>query len=279
MKKILIPLDFKVNCYEAIDYAINFFKHEKCHFYFINCFKLDIDGLNAIHLLQADDDWFEKPKHQSEKNLGSIIKKFTINNRGKDHRFSAISKCNNLIEGVKSVIEEIDIDIVILAGKANNISTEKYSRNTKRIIENIRECPIMIIPSSAKIHENPEFVLVSNFEEELPKTELENWYELVKTARGLIRIVTLASRDKMTSLQKLHQNRVRFQIEMFSNTPIVVEYIETANELKDFANCHSDYVICLIDKKPDFWRICGITHSKITNLGPLQSTPLIALHR
>ncbi|WP_432411738.1 universal stress protein [Rasiella sp. SM2506] len=279
MKKILIPIDFKFNSYDAIDYAINFFKREQCDFYFLNTYSYNTEGLNAIHLLQADKYWFEKPKQDSEKNLGNLIQKYTYTNLDKKHYFNALSECTDLVEGIKKTIKEIEIDLVVLPGKEDsNDTTEKYSKNTKRIIENIRGCPVMVIPFSAKLHKNPEFVLVSNFEEELPTAELRNWYELVKIAKGTIKIVTLSGKDSMSTTQKENQKRVRFEIEGYFKSQITIEYIETIRDLKDFANDHSDYIICLMDRKPDFWRICGITHSQVTNLGPLRNTPLIALH-
>jgi len=279
MKKILIPIDYKFNSFEIIDYAIQFFKTEQCEFYFLNTYSYEIDGLDALSILQADDDRFEKPKADSEKHLGTLIEKYACNQRDSKHRFSAISEYSGLIEGIKKTIREIKIDLLVLSGTNNvNNSSEKYSRNTKRIIEHIRECPVMVIPASAKLEEKPNFVLVSNFKEEIPKAELQNWYELVDLAKGTIKIITLSEKDKMTSSQKSNQSRVRFQIETYSNSPVTIEYVATVDDLKVFANYHSDYIICLLDKKPDFWRICGITQSQITNLGPLRNTPLIALH-
>ena len=235
--------------------------------------------MSALSILQADDERFEKPKAESEKSLGILIQKYSCNKHDKKHRFSAISECTGLIEGIKKAIKEIKIDLVVLPGKNPvNPTAEKYSRNAKRIIENIRECPVMIIPSSAKLEKSPKFVLVSNFKEEIPKAELQNWYDLVKIAKGTIKIITLSGKDLMTSSQKSNQSRIRFQIETYSKSPIKIEYVATVDDLKNFANYHSDYIICLLDKKPDFWRIFGFTQSRIANLGPLRSTPLIALH-
>ncbi|TVZ26896.1 hypothetical protein JM83_1895 [Gillisia sp. Hel_I_86] len=280
MKNILIPINFSFHSYDAIDYAIKFFKEEEeCHFYFLNTFTIDIDGLNAIELLQADEDWFENPKNESEKNLGFVIQKYLYKNRGKNHQFSAISDCTNLIQGIKKVIEEIEIDLVVIPGKKNtNDTNEEYSKNTKRVIGNIRECPLMIIPPSARILIQPEFVLVSNFEEELSKTEIQKWYKLVKAAKGTIKIVTLFEKDKMTSIQKTNQNWVRLQIEMYSTLPIKMEHVDTFGELEDLVGNYSNHIICLIDKKPGFWRMLGLNNSRITKLGPSLSTPLIALH-
>ncbi|OAB78648.1 universal stress protein [Cochleicola gelatinilyticus] len=279
MKKILIPIDFTFKSYDAIDYAVSFFKREKCHFYFLNTYSYDIEGLNAVNLLQAGDDFFEKPKRESEMSLGRVIQKITSKCENKRHQFNAISEYANLIEGVRKAIKELDIDLVVIAGKVQTKrATDTYSKNTKRILDNIRECPVMIIPASTPKQKKPEFVLVSNFEVLLSESKLKNWYEFVEISRGSVKIFTLCEKDKMTKLQKENQNKVRFQIEMLSKNPVGVEYIETAPDLKSFADYHSDYIICVLDRKPDFWQKCGLTHSRITNMGPLQKTPLIALH-
>lgn len=279
MKKILIPIDFKCTNHDAIDYTINFFKSEVCEFFFINTYTYNISGLDALSVLQEDDEMWDKPQLESEQNLGHLVRTYTKGHTDRRHRFNAISQYADLIEGIKKAIKEIGIDLIVLPGKENSLtSSNKYSKNTKRIIENVRECPIMIIPATAKLYTSPQFVLVSNFEEELPAAELQNWYELVAIAEGTIKIVTLSGMDKMTELQKLNQSRVRYQIEMHFNRKITSEYIETVSDLKDFANNHTEYIICLMDKKPTFWRILGIAHSQVTNLGPLQNTPLIALH-
>ena len=280
MKKILIPIDFKRSSYDAIDYAVKFFKKEECQFFFLNAYTYDVNGFNAIHLLQANDNIFEKPRHTSEISLGQAVNKYIHNNSNEKHRFNAISECSSLVDAIKKTIKEVEIDLVVLPRKDNaNKSMERYSKNTRNIIDNIRECPVLIIPSSAKMHENPKFVLASYFGLDVPKAELENWYSLIKIANGSIKIVTLSSKEGLSELQKANQSKVCSHLEMHFKKPIKIEYIENAAALKKFAKHHSDYIICLMDRKPDFWRKLGITHSRITDLGPLPSTPVIALHR
>lgn len=280
MKKILIPIDFKFNSYDAIDYAVAFFKSEKCHFYFLNTYTYDVDGLNAINLLQADDDWFEEPKQNSEIRLERAIRKYTFNNRNENHWFNAISECTNLVEGIKKTIKDLKIDLLLFAGKGQtNIEAKIYSKNTKRIIDNIRECPVMIIPASAHIKNNPKFIFVSNFEINLPNREIENWYELVKITKGSVKIISLSRKDKLTTFQIANQNKVRLQIEKLFEIPVSIEYLETPLDLRNFSQYNSDHIISWMERKPDFWRRFGLTHSRITSLGPLPSNPLIALHR
>ena len=280
MKKILIPLDFKFNRYHAIEYAVKFFKREECEFYFLNTYTYNIGGLNAIQLLQADDDWFEKPKNDSIDGLGGAIQKFTLTNQNKNHRFNAISECSDLIEGIRKTIKEVNIDLVILTLK-NRIDNkvDRYSKNAKRVLENIRECPVMIIPSSAHLKKCPEFVLVSNFEIEMPEAKIANWYELVKIAKGTVKLVVLCGLSRRTPIQTTNVKKVCSQIEVYTGISISTEYLETEDDLKHFVNSHLECIICFMDRKPTFWRKYGLSLSRIINLGPFEATPLIALHR
>jgi len=281
MKKILIPIDFDFNSYNAVDYVLDLFKKEQCEFYFLNTYTNTVDEFAALGLLKSSDTIFEIQKRDSEISLGRVIQKYATKSKNEKHRFNAISECTHLLEGIKKVIKNIKIDLVVLAGKEQSSNDgARYSKNTKNIIDTIRECPVMIVPASPYIKQQPKFVLVSSFEKELPYYELENWYELVEIAQGSVKIVTLSERGSLTPFQQANLKKVRFQIEMLSRRkPIKVEYIKTVSDLRNFANYHSDYIICLMDRKPNFLRKCGLTHSRITNLGPLISTPLIALHR
>lgn len=281
MKRILIPVDLTIHCYEAIEYTVEFFRYEKCEFYFLNTYNYDVDGLNAIHLLQADDDYFEKAKSDSEFCLGRVVENFASRSGGNNHFFSAISERAILVDGIKKTVKDLEIDMVVLAGekKNNGESSEKYSRDTKRILDNIRECPVMIIPAATKLHKKPEFLLVSNFEQYLPEAEIGKWYELVRIANGTAKVVCFEEVGELSGSQITNLDRLKSQLKSLSGNSVEFEFIENLTSLKDYAADHEDYIICLMDRKPDFWRKCGIKHSKITNIGPIPGTPIIALHR
>ncbi|AVI52068.1 hypothetical protein C5O00_13250 [Pukyongia salina] len=280
MKKILIPIDLDLDSYHAIDYAVNFFRNESCEFYFLNMYNYDVDGLKAIDLLQAEDDWFEKPKIASANTLGKVIQRYAANKGNGKHIFRAISECGMLIEGMKKYIIDLKIDLLVLPGKDyNDGRIQRYSRNYKGIIDNIRECPVMLIPSSVEIHENSKFLLVSKFKSELPKNEIEKWYELVKIVNGSVKIIALSEKNQMTVKQRTYLKMLDLQMNMWSGDPVMIEYINNAHELKNYVADHPYHIICLMDRKPDFWRKCRLKHSWIVNLGPLSNTPVIALHR
>ncbi|WP_339847172.1 hypothetical protein [uncultured Dokdonia sp.] len=280
MKKILIPIYLNHHNCDAIDYAVKFFKREVCEFYFLNTYNYNVQGLNAIQLLQADEDWFERPKLESQERLGRLIKKYSYNNRNKNHGYNAISECTGLISGIKKNITELAIDIVVVSCKDKlNRDVNMYCKNTSLIIDEIRACPILIMPTATKQKRNPVFALVSDFKSEISEEEIESWYEIVKLSNGSLKIVVSNSMNEMTNQQISNQTKVCYYLRTLTNSSVVVDYLNTTSDIKEFANTHSNHIISLIDKKPDFLRKYGLGHSTITNLGPLSSSPLIALHQ
>ncbi len=280
MKNILIPINFNTDSDNVICYALTLFEKEPCNFYFLNTYKYQEDSLNTAQLLKVNQGFPNVSKYNSEKNLSRLVKKYSTELNHINHSFNAISECGNLLGRVKNAISEFKIDLLIIpTTTSTSCNTEKYSRNAKSLIENIRECPVMVIPNSANYCNEANFVMVSNFEVDIPISELKNWYELVKIANGKIKIIAIAAKDGMSTMQKSNYNRVRYHLEMFAKDSVSTEYVENIFDLKRFANYHSDYIICLIDKKPNFLRMCGITNSEFFNLGPISNSPIISLHQ
>ncbi len=278
MKNILIPIDFRFNNYDAIDYAIHFLKNEKCEFYFLNTYKSDISQNEAFQLIQGNFTSLDVPKKRSLDCLGKAIHKYTYNNDNKNHHFNAISEYSYLIEGVKKTIAKLNIDLVILSGKKHFTNKESYSKNIKSIIENVRECPIMIVPPSKTLKKSNEFVFVSNFETEIPTQEITNWYNLVKIVNGNTRFIALTKEKDMTNAQRKNLKKLQSASKNLSGKEARMGYLTTKQEVKRFVESSAEYIICIMDNKPNFWRKLGLSQSKITNFGPLNHTPLIALH-
>lgn len=278
MKKILIPIDFSHNSYEAIDYAIKFFKREECDFYFLNTYSYNADGLNALSLLHADEEWFDRPKIASQTSLGALIKRYSYDKNEK-HHFNAVSECADIIDAMRKTIEKVEIDMVLIPAKKRDGNTvERYSKNTQRIIESIRACPVMVVPQVTNFKKNQDFILASSFEAALPTKELENWHKLLRLVKGRGKLVVFNKLNTMTGNQKMNLSLVLNRIYDLCGFMLPIEYLGKESDAKQFAKYHSDCILSIVDRKPNVWRKIGLEHSKIVNLGPFHSIPLIALH-
>lgn len=167
-----------------------------------------------------------------------------------------------------------------MSGKPDkNNNFREYSANTRNIIENIRTCPLIVVPENAELHKDYEFILASNFGFEIPTNEIKNWCDLVKMTNGNFKIATLTDKNVMTDVQINNQKKALFEIEKRTAIIPKKEYFSDAHYLKKIFSRRSKHIICLIDRKPNLLRKYGVLKSRITNLGPFITNPIVALHQ
>ncbi|WP_452223460.1 universal stress protein [Lacinutrix chionoecetis] len=276
MKKILIPTDFSLNCYQTVDYITKLFANEYCEFYFLNTYTYNASGLNAIEMLHADDDWFDKPKRESLQKLGKLVARYTLTPKNDKHEFNAISEYMSLVDGIKKTIEEIDIDLIILTS-----SVEKTAgKNIESILEKIRSCPILVVPPHASVNNGVYLTIASDFKQKINTIEIGKFVKALENTTINIGILVLEEQNTLTSDAVDNLESLIIFLKLVLGKQIDVEYIQPKFRLKDYATSHLDGIMCIIDKKPDLLRKIGLYKSKvISTLKKLNTSTVLTVHQ
>jgi len=276
MKKILIPTDFSLSSIQTINNVIQLFKNESCEFYLFNAYTCGTSGLNAIEMLQADDEWFEKPKDESLKQLGKLVELYTFKSNYPKHTFNAISECINLIEGIKNTILKIDADLVILS----NTAEKTIGKITENILESIRTCPILIVPPHASNGKHIQLTIASDFKQKINTSEIEKFCKTLDNTNFEIGILVLEEQNTLSNESITNLESLITYLKRYSKTSIDLEYAKSSKDLEDYAISHLDDIICVIDKKPDLFRKIGLYKSNvISTLGQLRTNTVLTIHQ
>ncbi|SFD36760.1 universal stress protein [Algibacter pectinivorans] len=274
MKKILIPTDFSKNSCQVIDYTMKLFKNETCAFYFLNTYLYDSNGLSAIEMLQAEDDWFEKPKEESLQHLGELLERFTGDKGNIKHSYHVISEYASLVEGLEKQVKEIGIDLIVLKGEII------VSKQVKVIIDKVRACPILIVPSAASIYKKLNLTITSTFKQVLRTIEVDAFLNILSNTNCDINILVLEKEETATAEVKNNLKQFVSHLEKFPNSAVQVEYMKASRSLKDYAITHLNSIMCITDKKPGLLRKIGLTQSKaISVLEKISKNPVLAIHQ
>ncbi|MDO6759253.1 hypothetical protein Q4566_03505 [Tamlana sp. 2_MG-2023] len=274
MKNILIPTDFSQDSNRTIDYVTMLFKNESCAFYFLNTYTYDISGLNALDMLQADDEWFDKPKEDSLLQLNDLLISQRIRKNYSNHEYHIISECSSLAKGIEKQLETLDIDLVVLKGDT------KLGRKSKSIIGNIRTCPVLLVPVSSAVDDELCLTITSNFKEKIRMFGVNRFLEALKNTNLKINILVLGEK-------KLIGVNVKYNIDLLLNhlkeqavENVKVEYTGNAFDLKAYASTHLNNIMCVMDEKPDFLRRVGLSHSSvIPTLENLHNNTVLTIHQ
>ncbi len=148
MLNILLPTDFSENATNAISYALNLFKKEKCTFFILNTYTPAITH-SRFMAASAKGEILEKcVKETSEKGIVNTLNFIKTNHRNPLHHYKSISSFDLLIHEIVDIVQREKINYVFSGTKGiTNFERVFIGTNTMRIIKAVKDCPVIAIPN------------------------------------------------------------------------------------------------------------------------------------
>jgi len=196
MKQILIPTDFSENSWNAIQYALAFFKNIECDFYFLHVTLISNYGGSEFPLFPSAEVIDKTLLHPGKTALKSLVKKIKKQDTNPGHNFHLINTYNYFVDAVKEQIEEKYIDLIVMGTKgASGLSEIILGSNTGDIITQVK-CPVLIVPEKAVFSIPKEIAFPTDYNIFYPSAILNYIVEFVKTYNSAIRILHVAKKDE-----------------------------------------------------------------------------------
>lgn len=158
MKRILLPTDFSENAYNAISYAVQFYKDVECAFYILHTYTpATISSGNVLDSYSALKI-YEIEKEAANSNLKALEETIDKEWHNSKHTFTSTSAFNLLIPELIDFISKNAIDIVVMGSKGATGAKEVFlGSQTMYAIKKLK-CPVIAVPSNFKF-ETPKNIL------------------------------------------------------------------------------------------------------------------------
>ncbi|WP_373517897.1 universal stress protein [Pricia sp.] len=278
-KKLLLPTDFSKNSWNAIVYALKLHAEQDCDFYILNTYVKDSHGLNNINRLDPDEAFNKLSENRSKEGLGDILNRLTFAKENPNHRFHVLSRSSVFIDAVKNIVENMQIDMIILGAKGMKHRQEgKYGKNTLAVIENVRKCPVLMVPKNAIFNRPEEIVLATNFNTDFRTSEVKYLAEIAKMTGASIQVLSLADNGTLTSQQKNNKIRLQKYFKAVDLSFNVLHDVNMSAALSCFVEIRHSNMVSYIDEKPSFWEKLGFGTPSLGKLGYFKDVPVLALH-
>lgn len=227
MTSILLPTDFSDNSWNAIKYAIQLYKDEECVFHLYNAYTPVVYNVEYLLVAPAQFGLGDAVRHTSQESLKHFVdrisKEFGVN---KNHKFETVARFDSLISGIKEVIEERHIDLVVMGTKGATGAKEiLFGSNTVQVFKNIK-CPILAIPSEYDYEAPREVLFPTDLEVNYEITKINLIKELADWHQSRVHVLHVSSGNELSATQKTNQ----LQLENF--------FKETTFEFHNVANKH-----------------------------------------
>lgn len=137
MKNILVPIGTSSNSHETLQYAVDFASE-----FGAKIFVMDVFSVAAIaSLANLTDKAVESSKDRIKEVIGKVdAKKVDI---------KMATYKGGIADGLKSIDNELGIDLIIIAAKSSDIKEELYLGNTSGKIIKQTDIPTLIVPKEA----------------------------------------------------------------------------------------------------------------------------------
>jgi nucleotide-binding universal stress UspA family protein len=201
--RILLPTDFSKNAWHAIQYALYLFEKIPCQFYVLHAHQVSPSGLVSTINKERETRLFEITLLEAQEKLNKIINHLTSINKVPDHQFEGILEPDTLLNAMGRHIIDEDIDFVFMGTQGATGMKEVFlGSNTVRLIRNIENCPVMVVPEQFEIGPYQEILFATDFKHHYKKVEIQPLLEITKITRACVIVTHIAMEEALDEEQK-----------------------------------------------------------------------------
>lgn len=277
-KRILIPTDFSANAFNAIKYAMELFKRENCEFFILNTYYLS--GYSKENFLTPEPTEEDRIKVESRAtaNMEKLKVQMGFYQDNSLHSFRYLSEFGTFFDIMAKTVEREDIELVIMGtqGQSDN-KTVILGSNAVNIMEKIRHCPVMAIPSTIMFKEPNEIVFPTSFRTHYKQRELETLVEIAKLTNSPIRILHIQKEKALSEAQLKNKSLLETILEAAPFTHHTLYDIDLNDGVRAFVQSRESDMIAFVNKKHNFFGSI-FSNPMVKELGKHANVPLLAMH-
>ncbi len=249
MKHVLIPTDFSDNSWNAIKYALSFYKDRETTFYFLHVSPLLID----------DEDLIDNPSASAESentiqdNLARLIERSKeIATKGK-HYFDTLHDHLLFVNSIRKHVKDKGIDMIIMGTKGRtDLNESTIGSYTEDVITRVK-CNTLIIPEKTKFKDLNEIVFPTDFNILFKNKVLRTISEILTTFKSNLNVLKISKKEKsLTTLQKINKESLDDSLEKEQLKFHFVSNSNIENALQSFVENREVDMIAIVAKNLNF---------------------------
>tara|TARA_R110000868_G_scaffold126481_5_gene333578 strand:+ start:922 stop:1794 length:873 start_codon:yes stop_codon:yes gene_type:complete len=205
MQKILLTTDFSDNAWNAIVYALEFFKNEACFFYILHTYT---PSFYRVDYMMGGPSFSAIPDigvaialAGLDKTLANIKKKHP----NKKHQYKTVSAFNILTDEVREMTAKENIDLIVM-GTQGATGAKKIFLGTDTVhVIRKSKIPVLAIPNSYKFKEIESILFPSDFSIPFQKEELKLLIDIAILQKASLKILNVKDDYQLTDAQKINK--------------------------------------------------------------------------
>ncbi|NRR92078.1 universal stress protein [Winogradskyella undariae] len=276
---ILLPTDFSQNSWNAILYAIDFYKSVKCNFYILNVCITDsfIGGdSNTTPTAEQINDLYTQP---SKQRLASLLKRIhEVDKANDNHHFYTLTEYGFFLESIRKHVIEKKINTLVMGTKgASGLKKYIVGSNTGDVITKVK-CTTLVVPECAKYNEIKEVAFPSDFNLAYDLKTLEPLTNVLKASKANLSIVHIQRREaKLNAEQLTNLDIISTYFEEYKPSFQNLECKKVEDAIQSFVEQKSIDMIAMVAKNLNYFQSI-LFHSRVEKISYHTDIPFLVIH-
>lgn len=268
MRKIVLPTDFSANSFQAIKFAAELFKYEKCEFFILHAYAEEVYNGDTLDDEKGLDEFKKKVQEKVEESLHKVREEILQLFPNPRHSFQTSAAFGLLVDEVNELVNRENIDVVVTSTRGESKERHlTFGSNSLQVIKYV-QCPVLTIPEGYR-YDNPKKILFpSDFMLPYQRRELKLIGDLARSFCAEIHLLYVSKFPLMSSRQK--DNKAAIE-EQFYNVKSLY--------FQDKKNAKTEAILKYIQEKDmDFLVLVNTRHSYLENILFKSTLDEVGLH-
>jgi nucleotide-binding universal stress UspA family protein len=191
MKHILLPTDFSENSTNAMNYAMELFKGETCHFYILNVQKSSEYITDDLLAADTNGTIYSAIAKDNKKQLKSLLNTYKKKYPQPNYHWHSLFDYDNFVDAVNQVVSTKKIDLIVMGTNgATGAKQTLFGSNTLRVVRGVN-CPVLIIPEGYTFGALSSILFSTSNCKELKQEAVKVLKYFTKTHKAQLHILTI----------------------------------------------------------------------------------------
>ena len=277
MKNILFPTDFSANSWNALEYAVHFFKNEDCIFYILHIADLKDSNVNSNSFAFATET--SLPSINQKINLLSMRVEQLLDN--KKHHLIVLYEYGNFIDLIRKTVYDKKIELIVMGTKgASGIKTAIVGSNTGDVITKVI-CNVLVIPEKAPIKKPKKITFATDYNIFYTHPILNTLSEQLRISKANFNVLNVSQANgHLTNAQKKNKEYLQDYLEEIFSCSHNFQSVDNKNVKEAILNFVADNeieILTMVAKNLNYFHQL-LFDTTIEKLSFHTTIPLFVLH-
>tara|TARA_R110001592_G_scaffold109196_7_gene304701 strand:- start:5537 stop:6373 length:837 start_codon:yes stop_codon:yes gene_type:complete len=277
MKNILLPTDFSANSWNALEYAVQFFKNENCIFYILHIGDLKDSDIHSNSFAFTA----EPPLITIKKKIKSFSTRVEQLLDNEKHHLIILYEYGNFIDIIRKTVYDKKIALIVMGTKGiSGIKTAVVGSNTGNVITQVI-CNVLIIPENAPLTKPKKIAFATDYNIFYTHPILNTFSEQLRISQANFNVLNVSqSNGVLTSAQEKNKEYLQDYLEeIFPYTPIFqsVSNKNIKEAILNFVGDNQIDMLTMVAKNLNFFQQL-LFDTTIEKLSFYTTIPLFVIH-